>query len=88
METKNEKTIISQVMEGVFLENPESQLKLYHRGICIEDFIEAVIEMRRAQKIYSENFPTGYECYAPTEFESKVDNIIGQYQRYIGEEEL
>lgn len=42
-----------------------------------------VEEMREAQRLYNETFPTGYECYAPTEIEKKVDNLI----KYIREKE-
>ena len=39
-------------------------------------FVSLVKRMREAQKVYSETFPTGYECYAPTELESEVDEYL------------
>ena len=41
-----------------------------------KEFISLVKRMREAQKIYSETFPTGYGCYAPTELESEVDEYL------------
>ena len=41
----------------------------------LHDFADLVSKMREAQKVYSEMFPTDYECYAPTELECKVDGI-------------
>lgn len=41
-----------------------------------KEFVSLVKRMREAQKIYSETFPTGYGCYAPTELESKVDEYL------------
>jgi hypothetical protein len=39
-------------------------------------FADLVCKMREAQKIYSETFPTGHGCYAPTELESEVDEYL------------
>lgn len=45
--------------------------------ICeYNELVTLVEDMRKAQRIYSEMFPTGYECYAPIELENKVDNLI------------
>lgn len=49
---------------------------LYKRLNRYEEFLGLVARMREAQKTYSEMFSTGYECYAPTEIESKVDAWI------------
>lgn len=38
--------------------------------------VARITEMREAQKCYSEQFPTGYEVYAPKEAEQAVDEII------------
>ena len=41
-----------------------------------KEFASLVKRMREAQKVYSETFPTGYECYAPVELEQKVDEYL------------
>lgn len=43
--------------------------------------ITLVEDMRREQRIYNETFPTGYECYAPTDLEKRVDNLIEQIRQ-------
>lgn len=40
------------------------------------DFVSLVREMREAQRVYSEMFPTEYGCYAPIELEKKVDEYL------------
>ena len=40
------------------------------------EFVSLVKRMREAQKVYSEQFPTGFECYAPIELEEKVDEYL------------
>ena len=42
----------------------------------VTDGFSLVNRMREAQKVYSETFPTGYECYAPVELEQKVDEYL------------
>ena len=42
----------------------------------VTDRFSLVKRMREAQKVYSEMFPTGYGCYAPTELESEVDEYL------------
>jgi hypothetical protein len=49
----------------------------------LHDFADLVCKMRKAQKIYSETFPTGYGCYAPTELESEVDTWIRENYNYF-----
>ena len=48
-----------------------------------------VEDMRKAQRTYIEMFPTGYECYAPTDLEKKVDDLIAKIRQesQIGETE-
>ena len=48
-----------------------------------------VEDMRKAQRTYNEMFPTGYECYAPTDLEKKVDDLIAKIRQesQIGETE-
>ena len=41
-----------------------------------EEFVSLVREMREAQRVYSEMFPTGHGCYAPIELEKKVDEYL------------
>ena len=41
-----------------------------------KEFVSLVKRMREAQKVYSETFPTGYECYAPVELEQEVDEYL------------
>lgn len=48
-------------------------------------FAALVSKMREAQKIYSETFPTGYGCYAPTELESEVDTWIRENYPHLME---
>lgn len=48
-------------------------------------FAALVSKMREAQKIYSETFPTGYGCYAPTELEDKVDTWIRENYPHLME---
>lgn len=38
--------------------------------------VSLVKKMREAQKVYSEQFPTGFRCYAPIELEEKVDEYL------------
>ena len=52
----------------------------------LHDFAKTVYEMRHAQKIYSETFPTGYGCYAPTELEDKVDTWIKENYPHLIED--
>ena len=40
-----------------------------------------VEEMRKAQKVYNEMFPTGNECYAPVEYERKVDDLLKEIKQ-------
>ena len=40
------------------------------------EFASLVKRMREAQKVYSEQFPTGFGCYAPIELEEKVDEYL------------
>lgn len=50
--------------------------------ICKYNTLLTLVEdMRRAQRIYNETFPTGYECYAPTDLEKRVDNLIKQIRQ-------
>ena len=42
----------------------------------LHDFAKTVYEMRKAQKVYLDTFPTGYECYAPKELEAEVDEYL------------
>ena len=41
-----------------------------------QEFVSLVKQMRDAQKVYSETFPTGYGCYAPVELEKEVDEYL------------
>lgn len=52
----------------------------------LHDFADLVSKMRKAQKIYSETFPTEYGCYAPTELESEVDTWIRENYPHLMEE--
>ena len=52
----------------------------------LHDFAEMVGKMREAQKIYSDMFPTGYGCYAPTELEAEVDTWIKENYPHLMEE--
>lgn len=50
--------------------------------ICeYNNLVTLVEDMRKAQKVYAEMFPTGYECYAPVDLEKKVDNLIEHIRR-------
>ena len=40
------------------------------------EFVSLVKRMREAQKVYSEQFPTGFGCYAPIKLEEKVDEYL------------
>ena len=44
------------------------------------NFLSLVKQIREAQKVYSEMFPTGYECYAPTDLESEVDELLKEME--------
>ena len=58
--------------------------------ICRYNTLLTLVEdMRKAQRTYSEMFPTGYECYAPTDLEKKVDDLIAKIKQesQIGETE-
>ena len=52
----------------------------------LHDFADLVSKMREAQKVYSETFYTGYECYAPTELESEVDTWIRENYPHLMED--
>ena len=52
----------------------------------LHDFAEMVGKMREAQKIYSDMFPTGYGCYAPTELEAEVDTWIKENYPHLMED--
>ena len=52
----------------------------------LHDFAEMVCKMREAQKIYSDMFPTGYGCYAPSELEAEVDTWIKENYPHLMED--
>lgn len=52
-----------------------------------KEFVSLVKEMREAQKVYSEQFPTGFGCYAPIELEEKVDEYLKEMEEYLKEME-
>ena len=52
----------------------------------LHDCADLVRKMREAQRVYSEMFPTDYECYAPTELECKVDTWIKENYPHLMEE--
>ena len=52
----------------------------------LHDFALIVRKMRKAQRVYSEMFPTYYECYAPTELECEVDSWIGMNYPHLMED--
>ena len=50
--------------------------------ICRYNTLLTLVEgMRKAQRIYNEMFPTGYGCYAPTDLEKKVDDLIAKIRQ-------
>ena len=52
----------------------EKEKKEYHK--TYGEYVSIVREMREAQRVYSEMFPTGNGCYAPIELEKKVDEYL------------